>query len=147
MRTLKLIQGFYKPNKYSCKNATGIYHILQNEIDLCTVKVNYLEGTALRQESTAQNRLFMSCLGKTRPATVVNAIQIISGPGETTVSGSGATVGGRFPQSPRKGRKRGYPRTVPFGQVTQKPITFVIATTLGQQSCPLCWVEPGTLGH
>ena len=89
----------------------------------------------------------MSCLGKARPATVVNEIQIISEAGETTVSGSGATVGGRLPQSPRKGRKGGYSRTVPFGQVTQKPSTFVIATALGQQSCPLCWVEPGTLGH
>lgn len=123
------------------------YHIVQNEIDLCAVKVNYLEGTALRQESTAQDRLFMSCLGKARPATVVNAIQIISGAGETTVSGSGATLGGRFPQSPRKGRKGIYSRTVPFGQVTQKPSTFIIATALGQHSCPLCWVEPGTLGH
>lgn len=49
------------------------YHILQNEIDPCAVKVNYLEGTPLKQGKVNQDMLFTSCLGKARPGTTVKS--------------------------------------------------------------------------
>lgn len=51
------------------------YHILQNEIDPCAVKGNYLECTPLRQEKVAQNWFFMSYLGTAKHGTAVKAIQ------------------------------------------------------------------------
>ena len=56
----------------------------------------------------------MSCLGKARPATVVNAIQIISGPEETTVSGSGAQWVAGSPKVPEKAGKGDIPGQCPL---------------------------------
>lgn len=49
------------------------YHILQNEIDQCAVKVNYLEGTPIKQGKVTQDKLFTSRLGKARPGTTVKS--------------------------------------------------------------------------
>lgn len=111
---LKLIQGVLQaPPNTVVKMPLERYHILQNEIDPCAVKVDPLEGSPLREERAPQGRLFASHLGKARPGTAIKAIQTIPGAGETTGPRSGATVPGRPLTSPRRRRKADTAQTVP----------------------------------
>lgn len=113
------------------------YHILQNEIDPCAVKVNSLEGTPLIQQRGAQDRLFMSSLGKARPGTAVKAIQTISWSQQTTGPHSGATAGGRPWTSPRKGRKEDTPQDT-VGRGDPQNQAHQLSLSLGPNGAGLC---------
>lgn len=122
------------------------YHILQNEIDPCAVKVNCLEGTPLRQERGAQDRLFMSSLGKARPGTAVKAIQTISWSRRDNWSPFWSDCRRQALDQSGERQKRGHTPGHCGAWGSPKPSTSIILQPRAQQDCPLCPAGPGTLG-
>lgn len=123
------------------------YHILQNEIDPCAVKVNSLEGTPLTQQRGAQDRLFMSSLGKARPGTAVKAIHTISWSQRDNWSPFWSDCGRQaLDQSQERQERRHTPgHCGAWG--SPKSSTSIIPQPWAQRSCPLCPAGPGTLGR